>query len=157
MEEQRPMLRKDKYNPYTLHSKNNNCYLKIEGTDETINDIQITKELYELFDEFELEDLSYLNRVDRHIEQSEIFEDALHRRSRNKAETVKETVFNNLQNEELHNAIGKLPEIQKRRVHLYYFCGLTYKEIAEQERCKYPAVIKSIKIAIQNLKNYLTE
>ena len=50
-----------------------------------------------------------------------------------------------------------LPEIQKRRIIMYFFEGMTYEEIATIEECKHPAVVKSVKAALEKLKNILEE
>ena len=34
---------------------------------------------------------------------------------------------------------------------------MTYEEIADRENCKHPAVVKSVKIALEKLKNILEE
>lgn len=39
MKEQRPKRRKDKYNPYTIHTKNNEFYVTIEDIDQTTQEI----------------------------------------------------------------------------------------------------------------------
>lgn len=52
----------------------------------------------------------------------------------------------------LHKAIAELPEIQRRRLILYYFGELTYEQIAEIERCTKRAVKFSVDIAIGKLK-----
>ena len=54
----------------------------------------------------------------------------------------------------LHRAIAKLPEIQKRRLILYYFQGLTYEQIAGMEGCTFQAVAKSVAAAEKRLKNF---
>lgn len=66
-------------------------------------------------------------------------------------------MIRNLQNEKVHNAIGMLPEVQKRRIKMYFFDGMTYEEIAAREKCKHPAVVKSVKAALDKLKNILEE
>ena len=66
-------------------------------------------------------------------------------------ETVEETVFRHIESEMLHKAIATLPEVQRRRLLLYYFGNMTYQEIAELEGCKHPAVMKSVKAAIEGL------
>lgn len=63
----------------------------------------------------------------------------------------------NLQNEKVHRAIDMLPKIQKRRIKMYFFDGMTYEEIAAEEGCKHPAVVKSVKAALEKLKNILSE
>ena len=60
-----------------------------------------------------------------------------------------------LEIEQLHNAIARLPEIQQRRLILYYFIGLTYERIAEMEHCSRQAVMKSVSAAVQKLKKLL--
>jgi RNA polymerase sigma-70 factor (ECF subfamily) len=57
--------------------------------------------------------------------------------------------------QELHKAIAQLPEIQRRRVLLYYFGGYTYEQIAQMEGCRHPAIIKSVTTAEKNIKKYL--
>ena len=55
---------------------------------------------------------------------------------------------------QLHRAISELPEIQKRRLILYYFQGLTYEQIAEMEGCRYQSVQESILSAIKKLRKF---
>ena len=40
---------------------------------------------------------------------------------------------------------------------MYFFEGMTYEEIATIEECKHPAVVKSVKAALEKLKNILEE
>ena len=122
-----------------------------------MNKYEITEELYDAFNSFELEDLSYLNVWDRHMEQSEIWESTLNERAVEVQESVEDIVIRNLQNEKVHRAIGMLPEVQKRRIRMYFFEGMTYEEIAAKEKCKHPAVAKSVKAALDKLKNILEE
>ena len=65
------------------------------------------------------------------------------------------TVFRNLRYEALHRAIKQLPEVQRRRLILYYFMGLTYAQIAEKEGCTFQAIGKSISAAEKRLKKIL--
>lgn len=55
-------------------------------------------------------------------------------------------------NTRLHKAIGKLTEVQRRRLSLYYFEGLTYSQIAKLEGVSHRAVIYSIEQALKQLK-----
>ena len=57
-----------------------------------MQNIEIEKVLYDLFNRFELEDISYLNRVSRHIEHSELTENSLNDRVFYKEESLEETV-----------------------------------------------------------------
>ena len=154
---ERPKRRKDKYNPYSIYEREGKYYISFRDGEGRENRFEISKKLYAAFNEFELEDLSYLNLWDRHIEQSEIWEPTLNERALEIPESVEDIVIRNLQNEKLHNAIEQLPEVQKRRIRMYFFEGMTYEEIADAENCKHPAVIKSVKVALDKLKKILVD
>ena len=155
MDEKRPKRRKDKYNPYTLTKIKDKHILSFRDGHGVLQEITIDRELFELLDRFELDDLSYLNEVDRHYEHSELTEISLYNRATALPESVEDAVLRNLQYEALYNAIWKLPEAQRRRLILYYFGGLTYAQIAEMEGCKYQTVQESIYAALKKLKNFL--
>ena len=72
-------------------------------------------------------------------------------------ETVEEMVLRSAENERLYRAISNLPEVQRRRLLLYYFGDLTYEQIAAEEGCTFQAIGKSIAAAEKNLKKFLTE
>lgn len=152
MKEKHPNRKKDKYNPYTLMIVDGKYYLSFKDGRGVIQDIEIDQVLYELFNRFELEDISYLNRVSRHIEHSELTEASLNNRAFYKAESLEETVSRSLEYELLHKAISKLPEIQRRRLLLYFFGEMTYEQIAKMEGCTKRAVKFSVDIAIEKLK-----
>ena len=127
-------------------------YLSFEDGRGVMQNIEIDKVLYDLFNRFELEDISYLNRVSRHIEHSELTESSLNDRAFYKEESLEETVSRSMEYEQLHKAISKLPETQRRRLLLYLFGEVTYDQIAELEGCTKRAVKFSIDLAIEKLK-----
>lgn len=155
MDEKRPKRRKDKYNPYTLTEKEGKYFLSFRDGQGVLRELQITTELFEVLNRFELDDLSILNEWDRHYEHSELTEATLYNRAAMLPESVEDAVFRSLQYEALHKAINQLPETQRRRLILYYFAGLTYAQIAEKEGCKYQTVQESIYTALKNLKKFL--
>ena len=155
MDEKRPKRRKDKYNPYTLTEKEDKQFLSFRDGQGVLRELQITKDLFEVLNRFELDDLSILNEWDRHIEHFEQTEQSLNRRALFKAESVEETVLRSIEYEHLHRAISELPETQRRRLLLYYFEGLTYEQIAKKEGCKYQTVQESIYAALKKLKKLL--
>lgn len=157
MDEKRPKRRKDKYNPYTLSEKEGRYFLSFRDGQGVLRELQITRELFEVLDSFELDDLSFLNEVDRHYEHSELTEISLYNRATTLPESVEDAAFRNLQYEALYKAIKQLPETQRRRLVLYYFAGLTYDQIAEMEGCKHPAIIKSVNAAVEKIKKILSE
>ena len=152
MNEKHPNRKKDKHNPYTLMIVEGRYYLSFIDGRGVMQNIEIDKVLYDLFNRFELEDISYLNRVSRHIEHSELTERSLNDRTFYKEESLEETVSRSMEYEQLHKAISKLPETQKRRLLLYFFGELTYEQIAEFEGCTKRAVKFSIDLAIEKLK-----
>ena len=118
--------------------------------------MEIDKTLFDAFNEFELDDLSFFNEVDRHYERSEVTEATLNRRAAKPQESVEEIVSQQMEVDKLHRAIAQLPEKQRRRLVLYYFGEFTYEQIADMEGCKLPAVMKSISSALKKLKNFLS-
>ncbi len=87
--------------------------------------------------------------------ETNILEMTLHERTVEVQESVEDIVIRNLQHEKVHNAIGILPEVQKRRIKMYFFEGMTYEEIATRENCKHLAVVKPVKATLDKLKNIL--
>ena len=143
---------KDKYNPYTLDIKEDNCYiLKFKDSRNILQEISITKEVYDAFDSFELEDISQIHKIRKHIEYNEVYEETLYHRSITETLSVEEEVSNKIISEEIKSAINELNEIQKRRLIKYYFYDKTYEEIASEEKCSRVAVKYSIDTAIKNI------
>lgn len=155
----RPKRRKRKDNPYTLYivSRDSEEPLYcLSFTDQCgmLHRMEIAKEIYDTFDRFELDDLSEMNEADNHYESSELTEESLNARLANPPASLEDSVFSQMQHERLHSAVNELPEIQKRRVTLYYFSGYTFEQIAKLEHCTKSAVKKSVDAAIENLKKY---
>lgn len=125
MDEKRPKRRKDKYNPYTLTEKEDKHFLSFWDGQGVWQEFQITRELFEAMNRFELDDLSILNEWDRHYEHSELTEGSLYDRAAILPESVEETVFRNLRYEALYKAMEQLPETQRRRL-------LEYLELIEK-------------------------
>ena len=153
MDGNHPKRRKDKYNPYTIGTtEDGRHWLPFSDGQGNRHHFEISAAVFALFDSFELDDLSYLNEVDRHYEQSELTEASLYDRAVYRPATVEESALQSMEYAQLHRAISGLPEIQKRRLILYYFQGLTYEQIAEMEGCTKRAVKFSVDIAVEKLK-----
>ena len=89
MDGNHPKRRKDKDNPYTIYTaENGQMYVSFKDGQGVLHNLKIDKSLYGLLDQFELEDKSYLNFFDRHIEHSELTEASLNERVMSKAEMV---------------------------------------------------------------------
>ena len=156
MDANHPKRRKDKLNPYTIYqSKDGEYFISFVDGTGVHQHLNVSQELYDLFDTFELEDVSYMNVVDRHIEHSEQTDESLNARAAVKPAMLEDEVILDMRNKELHKAIMSLPEVQRRRIVLYYFSGLTYEQIADKEGCTKRAIKFSIDIAIKKLKEIL--
>ena len=155
MLEKHPNRKKDKYNPYTLTITEGHYYLSFKDGRGKQQNIEIDEMLYQTFDRFELEDISHLNRVSRHIEHSELTDETLNDRAFYKAERIEDIVSESIEYEQLHRAVSELPEVQRRRLKLYFFGELTYEQIAKMEGCKYQAVQCSIKTAFKAIKKFM--
>jgi len=156
----RPKRRKDKDNPYMIftkdiHTDHPQYYLSFRDINGIQHCMEIDKELFESLDRFELEDLSFMNEVDRHYEQSEQTEASLNKRALKKQDSLEEEVQQKLEIEALHDAISQLPDVQRRRLVLYYFGNYTYEQIAEMGGCTKRAVKFSVDLAIEKLKEIL--
>lgn len=155
MDDNRPKRRKDKYNPYTLHTEKEKYYILFIDVNNHIQKVEVSKKIFESFNRFELEDISQMNEYDRYYEHSEIYENTLHRRNISDAQSLEE-YFENIQvTENLHIAINKLPEVQKRRLKKYYFEAKTFDEIALEEGCTYQSIQRSVYRAVAKIKNIL--
>ncbi len=157
----RPKRRKEKDNPYTIFTTgiqtgHPRYYLSFRDAAGVQHCLEIDKGLFDTLDQFELDDLSFMNEVDRHYEQSEQTEASLNSRAVVHEDSVEETVQRRMEAQELHEAIARLPEVQRRRLVLYYFASFTYEQIAAMEGCTHPAVRKSIVAALQKLKDFLS-
>lgn len=69
-------------------------------------------------------------------------------------EYMDDQVYRKLLYQKLHKAILTLPEIQRRRLWLYYFDGYTFEQISEMEGCTKRAVKFSVDIAQKKLKDF---
>lgn len=150
-----PKRRKDKYNPYTLYLENGKYYVSFVDTNKNVQKIEVSQEVFESFNKFELEDVSQMNEYDRHLEHSEVYECTLHKKIVSNDISIEE-YFENIQvTEKLHIAISKLPEVQKRRLKKYYFEDKTFDEIALEEGCTYQSIQRSVYRAMAKIKKFL--
>ena len=143
---------KDKYNPYTLEKDKNNTYIvEFKDVNNIIHKVEVSEKVYEAFDKFELEDISQIHKIRRHIERNEVYEETLFHKSIKVPISVEEQVEKKILHEELRDAINELNDVQKRRIWKYFFESKTYEDIANEEKCSKVAVKYSIDIAIKNI------
>lgn len=147
-----PKRRKSKDNPYTIVLIDNKFLLKFKDSKNTIQIVELSNDMYNVFNAFELEDISMMHKVEKYIEHSEVYEDTLYKRALNKPISVEEEIERRDNIYKLKNAIENLPPVQKRRIRMYYFDDLKLEDIARIEECTFQAISKSINQAILNLR-----
>lgn len=152
MDGNHPNRKKDKLNPYTLSIENGNYYIAFTDGQGIFHRLEISMELYSAFNNFELEDISRINEASRHLTEVDAGEEPLCYRIADPSEPLEDHVYRRIMYQELHEAIAQLPEIQRRRVLLYYFGGYTYEQIAQMEGCTKRAVKFSVDAAVRKLK-----
>lgn len=145
---------KSKDNPYTLSYNETASSYVVEFKDNKniIHKVEISDEVYEAFDKFELEDISQIHKYRKHIEHNEVYEETLYHRSINDSVSVEDEIEEKIMYEELKQIINKLSDIQKRRIKMYYFEDMKVEEIAILENTTHQAVSKSIRKGIEEIK-----
>lgn len=154
-----PKRRKSKDNPYNIFSVDKDTdqaryFVEFVDGSGHYQQEEISRELFELMNDFELEDLSYLNEVDRHYEQSEQTEEELNQRALIPPKPLEEELLENLDREQIRRAVARLSDSQQRRILLYYFNEMTLEEIAEIEKCSSPAIYYSIINSLKKIKKF---
>lgn len=154
---ERPKRRKYKDNPYTLkYVEEKNIYIvSFKDVKGHLQEVEVSKEIYKVFDLFELQDIRELNEYDRHIEHSEIYENNLEVRAKDKPLSLEDEVIRKSTLDELKKAIELLPTVQKNRIKKYYFDDKSEVDIAKEEKVSQKNVSKSLSVAIKNLKEIL--
>lgn len=155
MDNKRPKRRKDKYNPYTLSMENQKYYVTFKDINGNIQKTKVNKAIFDAFDSFELDDISIMNEYDRHHEHSKVYEHTLQKKKDSSDWSLEEYFDNAKDAEDLHIAMNKLPEIQKRRLKKYYFEEKTFEKIALEEGCTYQSIQRSVYRAVAKIKNIL--
>lgn len=108
--DQRPKRRIDKDNPYRLFTvgaatSEPHYFIQFKDGSGTEHCLEIEKPLFELFNQFELEDLSHMNEVDNNHEHSELSDESLNRRAFLQCKSMEEKVLDDLESKELHSAM----------------------------------------------------
>ena len=149
-----PKRRKKKDNPYTLlyDSENDKYYILFRDVRNILNKVEVDIDVFNAFDRFELDDISEMHKVDKHIDMNPFVDEKLYKDA---SEGLDDLIVRKSTYEELHNAIGKLTDTQKRRIKYYYFDNMKFSDIARVEECDESSVRESIYAGINKLKKYL--
>ena len=144
-----PKRRKYKDNLYTLKTINNNYYILFRDGQNIPRMIEVNKETFDIFNQFELDNLKELNEFDRHIEHKELSDESIYNRGANSTESIDDYIIKKTSYEELMNVINQLSSTQRRIIKMYYFDELDFKTIATIEKTSFQMISKSIKQAIK--------
>ena len=150
-----PKRRKYRDNPYTLKTIDNHYYILFRDGLNIPRTIEVEKRIFDLFNQFELDDIHELNEYDRHIEHKELTEESMYNRGVATSESIDDLIIRKSTYEELMSAINLLSNTQKRRIKMYYFDEMNEYEIAKFENTSQPAIHKSIVQAKDKLKEIL--
>ena len=95
------------------------------------------------------------HEYERHIEHSEIYENNLNSRAMDKPLSLEDEFIRQSTFEDVRNAIEQLPELQKRRIKLYYFNEMKQKDIADRENVDIRNVQHSLNKGVKKLYEIL--
>jgi RNA polymerase sigma-70 factor (ECF subfamily) len=151
----RPKRRKISDNPYTLQVINNTYVVIFKDNTYKNHIVEVSEDVFNAMNSFELDDLKELNEFDRHIEHSLLLDEKLYIRAKNKPLDLEDEIIRKSSFEDLKKAINTLPEIQKRRIKKYYFEEKNEYEIAKEENTTQQAINKNLHQAIKKLKEIL--
>lgn len=149
--DKQPKRKRSKDNPYTLKEEDNNFLVIFKDANLIMHEVEVNKEIFDLMNAFELEDISQMHKIDKHIEHLDLCEEEIYIRAKNKEISLEERVEKKLETLEIKMQINKLPVIQKRRLQKYYFEDKTFEQIAQEEGCTKRAVKFSIDIALEKI------
>ena len=115
----------------------------------------VTKEVYEALTEtFRKEAHAQEMRDLRHVTKEGYTEGETEDLAFNSRESLEDMVIRQMEMETLQKAMQSLTEAQRERLHLYFFEGLTYRQIAEKKGIGEKNVRESITGAIKKIKKY---
>lgn len=82
-----PKRRKKKDNPYTLlyEAESNKYFILFKDVRNIINKVEVSTDVFNAFDRFELDDISELHKKDKHLDMNEFDEYKLYK---NDAESI---------------------------------------------------------------------
>ena len=127
----RPKRRKDKDNPYSLDFKENNYIVSFKTVKNEYKEVKVSEEVFKAFDKFELEDISQLHKVDKHIDMRVI----------DNTEYMDIILFNNAVNDEISI------EEQIENLHDNYEAAQKYIEVNQETMA--PQDLKNLRAIFQ--------
>lgn len=115
--------------------------------------VEINRDIYCALYELNKIDRNITRSDERNLEHSELTDASINRRSFEKTKDAEEIILEKEMKTEFWKAIGELPDVQRKRLLLYYDYGFSLKEIALMEKCSIRAIQYSLDIAKKKLEN----
>ena len=91
----RPKRRKSDDNPYTLEIINNTNIIIFKDSRNKIQTIEVSNEVYNQMNQFELEDISQMHKIDKYIERFTLSDEIINKRSVKIPESIENIVEKN--------------------------------------------------------------
>lgn len=115
----------------------------------------VSKEVYEAMTEtFRKEAHAQEMRDLRHVTRDGYTEGETEDLAFDTGESLEDMIIRRLELETLQKAMQSLSDVQKKRLQMYFFEGMTIREIAEKEGINRNAVWKSLQATIARLKEF---
>ena len=115
----------------------------------------VTKEVYEALTEtFRKEAHAQEMRDLRHVTKEGYTEGETEDLAFDSGESLEDMVIRQMELETLQKAMQSLTEVQRERLHLYFFEGMTTREIADRQGTNQNAVWKSIQSGVAVLRRF---
>lgn len=115
----------------------------------------VSKEVYEaLADTFRREAHAEEMRDLRHTTADGYTEGETEDLMTERGESLEDAVIRRMELETLQEAMQSLTQIQKERLHLYFFHGLTFRQIAQKTGVSDKSVRESIEASLKKIKKY---
>ena len=115
----------------------------------------VTKEVYEALTETFCKEAHAQEMRDlRHTTKEGYTEGETEDLAFDSGESLEDMVIRQMELETLQKAMQSLTEVQRERLHLYFFEGLTYRQIAEKKGIGEKNVRESITGAIKKIKKF---
>lgn len=117
--------------------------------------VDITDEMLEAMKAADRQEAAYKRRMYYHKAQYSLDRgDGIENDSLVKPEMPEEIYFHKLAMEWLYCNIGRLTEIQQRRIKAHFFCGMKFCKIAKMEGISAESISRSVKAALKKLKSF---
>lgn len=111
------------------------------------HELEVSEQFFMEFRQMERRNRNLLQWDERHREFNEVWDETLNRRARKLPKSIEEQMIEAERSELLQQAIGNLPDIQRRRFLLHYEYGYTYPMIGRLEQCSARAAQQSAILA----------